>query len=79
VESGVIDVLYETANGWVVADFKTDDIRDEEALIDMLAQEGYVAQVRRYQSAAERLLGVRPRAGLCLLNYAGTVRWVDCE
>ncbi len=79
MESSVIDALYETAKGWVVVDFKTDDIRDEEALIGMLTQEGYVNQVRRYQSAAERLLGVRPRAGLCLLNYAGTVRWVDCE
>jgi hypothetical protein len=36
-----------------------------------------VAQVGRYVAAGERLLGVRPRPVLCLLNYRGTVFLVE--
>ena len=52
-------------------------MRDEAALEEMLEQEDYVPQVARYLAAAERLLGARPRAALCLLNVGGTVRLVE--
>ncbi|MBC8446467.1 MAG: hypothetical protein H8D78_01835 [Chloroflexi bacterium] len=48
-------------------------MRDRAAFETLLAEEDYVAQAGRYLTAAEQLLGQRPRLLLCMLNYAGTV------
>jgi ATP-dependent helicase/nuclease subunit A len=77
VESGVMDVLYQGPAGWTVVEFKTDDVRGRARLEKLLAEEDYVPQVARYQSAAERLLGVRPRPVLCFLDYGGEVELVE--
>ena len=73
----ILDLLARFAGGWMVVEFKTDDIRSEAALAEQLEQKNYRAQIRRYQDALGHLLGTRPRALLCLLNYAGSVRWVE--
>jgi len=77
VENGVIDALFREGREWVLVEFKTDRIRDADALEDKLAQEDYVPQVRRYLDAAERLLGRRPQPVLCLLDYRGSVHLVE--
>ncbi len=73
-QNRVIDALYLSDGRWTIVEFKTDDIRDENGLREMLAREDYLAQARGYAAAVARLLNVAPRALLCLLNYAGTVR-----
>ena len=59
---------------WTLVEFKTDDVRDRQDLEELLAgagasEESYLSQVQRYVGAAETLLGRRPRAILCLLDY----------
>jgi len=76
VESGILDALYQREGAWTIIEFKTDDVRDEAGLNQLLAEENYLAQARRYQAAVERLLGWRPTVKLCLLNYGGAVRLV---
>ena len=71
LESGIIDALYLRDGAWTIVEFKTDDIEDEAGLEQLLEREDYLAQAARYVRAVERLLGQRPRAILCLLNYAG--------
>jgi ATP-dependent exoDNAse (exonuclease V) beta subunit len=76
LDKGVIDALFREAEGWTVVEFKTDRVRNEQELEQKLGEADYVEQVGRYLDAGERLLGVRPRPVLCLLNYARTVRLV---
>lgn len=73
-ERGVIDALYRRDGCWTIIEFKTDDVRGPSQLADLLRREDYIAQARRYVVAVEQLLGQRPRALLCLLNYVGRVR-----
>ncbi|MBN1954269.1 MAG: UvrD-helicase domain-containing protein [Anaerolineae bacterium] len=74
IESGIIDALYLQDGLWTVVEFKTDDVQDDARFRELLEQEDYVAQARRYVNAVERLLGQRPRSVLCMLNHAGGVR-----
>lgn len=76
-ESGAIDALFLSDEGWTLVEFKTDRVDDRAALEAALEKRGYVDQVDGYLQAAERLLGDRPRPVLCLLNHAGRVRLVD--
>ncbi len=73
LESGIIDALYRREGTWTVVEFKTDDVRDEAQLADLLEREGYREQAQRYAAAVERLVGHHPRVILCLLNYRGAV------
>lgn len=73
VESGIVDALYRRAGSWTVVEFKTDEIRSEAKLQELLAETGYLAQAGRYATAVERLLGSRPAVVLCFLDYAGEV------
>jgi ATP-dependent helicase/nuclease subunit A len=74
VENGTIDVLYLREGVWTVVDFKTDRIWDESRF---KKREDYEDQLRRYASAVERIIGQRPRAILCLLNYKGRIEWQE--
>jgi ATP-dependent helicase/nuclease subunit A len=78
-DAGVIDVLYRVADEWVVADFKTDDLRDESALARVLPE--YRAQLRRYAEAvtAQLHLPALPRAQLIFLNWQGEVRVIRLQ
>ena len=73
-ENGVIDALYLRAGLWTIVDYKTDRVDSDAQLARLLSESDYLAQIRRYQDAAEQPLGQRPRGVLCLLNYRGGVR-----
>ena len=73
VESGIVDALYRRAGSWTVVEFKTDEIRSEAKLQELLAETDYLSQAERYATAVERLLGSRPAVVLCFLDYAGEV------
>jgi ATP-dependent exoDNAse (exonuclease V) beta subunit len=61
VENGILDAIYLRDGAWTVVEFKTDDVRDEASLEQLINRADYAAQRRRYQAATERLLGERPR------------------
>ena len=65
-EWGFMDCLYRTPSGWVLVDFKTDELRSPAAL--EAAVEKYTAQLVRYRQAAKALLGQTPRSLMCFLN-----------
>jgi ATP-dependent exoDNAse (exonuclease V) beta subunit len=77
LESGVIDALYRRDSDWIIVEFKTDDVRDAGSLQRLLTATDYVAQAERYVAAAQHLLGQRPRALLCMLDYEGGVLLED--
>ncbi len=74
LESGSIDALYLRDGQWTVVEFKTDEIRSDARLVQLLSGDDYRGQAERYIEAMERLVGVRPRFVWCMLNYAGSVR-----
>ncbi len=76
---GIIDVLYHSPSGWAIADFKTDEARDEAKARDIVRDEKYDAQLRRYAAAAAAQLGQRPRTLLVFLNVGGEVRVITPE
>jgi ATP-dependent exoDNAse (exonuclease V) beta subunit len=67
VDWGFIDCLYRTLAGWVLVDFKTDELHSPTALD--AAVEKYRGQLQRYQQAAEKLIGRPPRSLMCFLNF----------
>jgi len=74
LETGRIDVIYKTAVGWTIVDFKTDYIRNEAALRRLRDEGSYEKQLQAYGAAVQQLLGETPQLKLCLLNYRGLVR-----
>jgi len=76
-ERGVIDALYLQQGTWTVVEFKTDRVRDAAELQVLLGTEDYAAQMSRYVTAVERLVGQRPRAVLCMLDLAGKVHTME--
>ena len=73
VDSGIIDALYLQNGVWTIVEFKTNRVEGQADFERLLAEEDYYAQAGRYVTAAEQLLGQRPRFILCMLNYAGSV------
>ncbi len=78
-ERGVIDLLYRHVGQWVVVDFKTDEVRSPAEARDLIHQEGYDWQIRRYVDAVAPWLGVRPRARLVFLQVGGEVHIFEEE
>jgi len=75
VRSRVIDLLFERDGRWTVVDFKTNRLRDENALrSDKI--EGYREQVRVYVTAVNEMLGVAAAGQLCFLDVGGRV-WIE--
>ncbi|MGH2537320.1 MAG: PD-(D/E)XK nuclease family protein, partial [Candidatus Promineifilaceae bacterium] len=74
VEVGVIDLLYRSAGGWSLVEFKSDHLRAGVGVETWLEEMGHRAQAGRYAAAVEALLGQRPRALICLLDWGGAVR-----
>jgi ATP-dependent helicase/nuclease subunit A len=70
-ESGRIDLLYRDEGGWNLIDFKTDELRNSEALA--AAVEEYAPQIVRYSRSVQALIGSMPVARLCFLDYRGKV------
>ena len=71
-DRGIIDLLYRTKAGWVIADFKTDEIRSETEMWETIKRGKYNEQVARYADAVTTQLGQRPRALLVFLQVGGT-------
>ena len=77
VEWGVMDCLYRTQAGWTLVDFKTDDLRNKQALA--IAQEMYTPQILRYRQAVQEWLGIVPKTLLCFLNAERTIDVVEIK
>jgi len=75
MDVGSIDLLYREEEGWTIVDFKTDELRDEEALQG--AVEKYQPQLMRYRQAVQELLKLSSQAFLCFLDDQGEVKWVE--
>jgi ATP-dependent exoDNAse (exonuclease V) beta subunit len=71
-DRGIIDLLYRTEAGWVIADFKTDEVRSETEMWETIRRSRYNEQVGRYADAVTTQLGQRPRALLVFLQVGGT-------
>ncbi len=74
MENGVIDLLYQTSNGWQLIDFKTDPIQTplyKEELV-----QGYASQVRRYAYVVGTILGQPVQTRICFLDDRGKVELV---
>jgi ATP-dependent exoDNAse (exonuclease V) beta subunit len=67
-DRGIIDLLYRTEAGWVLADFKTDELRSEAEVEDIIQHHGYDRQVQRYAAAVVAQLAVRPKMLLVFLQ-----------
>ena len=67
-DRGIIDLLYRSGNGWVIVDFKTDEVDSEAEMWQMIRQAGYEEQVRRYADAVTSQIGQRPRVLLVFLQ-----------
>ena len=73
VHRGAIDLIYRHGDVWTIIDFKTDRVRDREAMMAVIQAKGYDRQVRSYARAMKRILGVDPVAKLCFLDVGGQV------
>ena len=76
-DTGIIDLLYHTEAGWVLVDFKTDELRSEEEAQVVIRREGYDRQVAHYAEAAASRLGVRAKMRLVFLNVKNNISIFD--
>jgi ATP-dependent helicase/nuclease subunit A len=67
-DRGIIDLLYRTETEWVIADFKTDELRTESEAESTIQRHGYDQQVQRYANAVAAQLGTRPKLVLVFLQ-----------
>jgi ATP-dependent exoDNAse (exonuclease V) beta subunit len=74
-ETGYIDLLYQNAEGLQILDFKTDSIRNEEHLEQIVGQ--YTRQMNRYSEVADSMLGQKAQARLCFLDVEGKLELVS--
>jgi ATP-dependent helicase/nuclease subunit A len=65
---GIMDLLYRTAAGWFIIDFKTDEVRSESEALSAISQNGYDRQVARYAQAISKQLKVEAKTRLVFLN-----------
>jgi ATP-dependent exoDNAse (exonuclease V) beta subunit len=68
IETGFIDLLFKHNGRWTIVDFKTDKIKHEAEVNQLLKKEKYEAQIRRYGTAIKALTDEQPRLLICLLN-----------
>ena len=74
-ETGYIDLLYNSASGWQILDFKTDAIwsnAQREELVN-----NYSRQMHRYASVIYAFLGQNAQTRLCFLDALGKVELVE--
>jgi ATP-dependent helicase/nuclease subunit A len=71
MDIGTIDLLFLDGESWTIIDFKTDELRDEEALEE--AVDEYRPQLMRYKRAVHDLLEVDNQAFICFLDAKGAV------
>lgn len=68
-ESGLIDALFRQQGNWSLVEFKTDRVWDMAGVSRLLAELDYLPQVQRYSQVVKQMLGQRPEALLCWLNF----------
>jgi len=73
---GLIDAMFLEGEDWVLVEFKTDRITDQDAFNKLWKEKDYQSQVSGYLKAAEALLKKRPKPVLCFLNYERRVHLV---
>ncbi len=78
IEEGVIDLLFEEADGWVVVDYKTDLIPMESQDVAEHFRERYAAQVRRYVEALQAM-NICVKAAYLLLARNGAAIEIQLE
>ena len=71
---GIMDLLYRTAEGWFIIDFKTDEVRSDIEARSVISQNGYNRQVERYAQAIENQLKVKAKTRLVFLNVNGELK-----
>lgn len=71
-DRGIIDLLYRVKAGWVIVDFKTDEVRSEVEMWEAIERGRYNEQVKRYVDAVTAQIGQRPRALMVFLQVGGT-------
>jgi ATP-dependent exoDNAse (exonuclease V) beta subunit len=71
---GIMDLLYRTAEGWFIIDFKTDEVRSDIEARSVISQNGYDRQVERYAQAIENQLKVKAKTRLVFLNVNGELK-----
>ena len=72
-EQGIIDLLYRTADGWKIAEFKTDQVRSTADLPAHIQAQAYDRQMRRYVRAVRAQLGVEAQTLFIFLNVGNEV------
>ena len=72
-EHGIIDLLYRTADGWKIAEFKTDQVRSAADLPAHIQAQAYDRQMRRYVRAVRAQLGVEAQTLFVFLNVGNEV------
>jgi ATP-dependent exoDNAse (exonuclease V) beta subunit len=75
VQSGQIDLLWRTPEGWRIVDFKTDNLTDPTQVA--AAVERHRGQVERYVRSAANILGSAPSGSLCFLDAFGGIELVE--
>lgn len=73
--NGKIDLVFQGTQGWIIADYKTDYIEDEEHLKELT--EYYAPQVQLYRQLWEQLGGGKVAEGG--LFFVSAMRWVEVE
>ena len=73
-ETGYIDLLYCSADGWQIVDFKTDAIRSNEQRNDLVVK--YTKQMQRYAGVVKELLDEPVQTRICFLDDQGKVSLV---
>ncbi len=73
--NGKIDLVFQEAQGWIIADYKTDYIEDEEHLKELT--DYYAPQLQLYRQSWEQLGG--GEVAECGLFFVAVGRWVEVE
>jgi ATP-dependent exoDNAse (exonuclease V) beta subunit len=63
---GFIDCFYRTSSGWVLIDFKTDELRGQAAIDTAVGI--YTPQLLRYENIGKKLINKKPNSQICFLN-----------
>jgi len=78
-ENGIIDLLYRIGEEWMIAEFKTDELRSDADLLAHVRRMAYDDQVRRYTRAVRLQLGVEAEATVVFLNVGNEIAVVPAR
>ena len=73
---GIIDLIYLKQGVWTVVDFKTDEVTAASVAAHIQEKE-YDVQIQRYGGVVQKLVGVRPKLKLCMLDCDAQVQVIE--